>query len=379
MTRIISILFFFFVSLALNAQTNSKHTYVKGYIRNDGTYVQGHYRTTRNSTNRDNFTTKPNYNPYNGKPGFIQPDSEKKSTYSLYSYPSKSSSSSSSASFNGSTNASGQKVISYTNGQEIFGLCEFCEEVTYSEELDYYWYAPYAGVQKTQGRSEGTLLDGRYEFYNQDGNLLIKANFKKGIEHGDYIIWDELGNIKEKMHCTDGELDYVKFTNDDGYIIEWIGKMFAKGSTKNVYTSDGAIIESVTATYDLKVQYKIYYEMTGTLEMEFTKTVDDLFDGTSKIYYKNGKTKFIGHFSDNFRVGPWRWYHEDGTSESVRNYIIFKDTHPNGKLKVKGSQYYNHDTNNWIRDGKWIFYKENGTDWAETKLFENGIEVEETK
>jgi hypothetical protein len=39
-----------------------------------GTYVPGHYRTAPNSTNRDNFSTKPNINPYTGEPGWIKPD-----------------------------------------------------------------------------------------------------------------------------------------------------------------------------------------------------------------------------------------------------------------------------------------------------------------
>lgn len=59
-----------------HAQVNPSQVWVRGYTRSDGTYVNGYYKTTPNSTNRDNFTTKPNVNPYTGQPGYIQPDSK---------------------------------------------------------------------------------------------------------------------------------------------------------------------------------------------------------------------------------------------------------------------------------------------------------------
>jgi len=55
-------------------------TYVKGYYRKDGTYVSPHRRTTQNKTNKDNYSTSGNYNPYTGKKGYTAPD------YSSQSY-----------------------------------------------------------------------------------------------------------------------------------------------------------------------------------------------------------------------------------------------------------------------------------------------------
>lgn len=44
--------------------------YQRGYYRrSSGSYVQPHMKTERNSTNRDNYSTSPNYNPYSGKTG----------------------------------------------------------------------------------------------------------------------------------------------------------------------------------------------------------------------------------------------------------------------------------------------------------------------
>lgn len=46
-----------------------KSTQVDGYVKQDGTYVPPHTRTTPNSTTSDNYGTKGNYNPYTGKTG----------------------------------------------------------------------------------------------------------------------------------------------------------------------------------------------------------------------------------------------------------------------------------------------------------------------
>jgi len=44
-------------------------TWVDGYVKRDGTYVEGHYRQEPNSTNRDNYSTRGNSNPYTGSQG----------------------------------------------------------------------------------------------------------------------------------------------------------------------------------------------------------------------------------------------------------------------------------------------------------------------
>jgi len=63
-------------SLVSTAQVNPSQTYVPAHYRTNGTYISGYYKTTPNSTNRDNFTTKPNVNPYTLKPGYIEPDNK---------------------------------------------------------------------------------------------------------------------------------------------------------------------------------------------------------------------------------------------------------------------------------------------------------------
>ncbi len=44
-------------------------TWVNGYQRSNGTYVQGHYRSSPNSVKFDNYSSKGNVNPYTGERG----------------------------------------------------------------------------------------------------------------------------------------------------------------------------------------------------------------------------------------------------------------------------------------------------------------------
>jgi hypothetical protein len=48
--------------------TGNSHA-VNGHFKKDGTYVQPHRATNPNQTQRDNWSSKPNVNPYTGKPG----------------------------------------------------------------------------------------------------------------------------------------------------------------------------------------------------------------------------------------------------------------------------------------------------------------------
>jgi hypothetical protein len=54
--------------------TVDAQTYVKGYYRKNGTYVQSHYRSDRNHTNHDNYSAVGNTNPFTGSVGRVPRD-----------------------------------------------------------------------------------------------------------------------------------------------------------------------------------------------------------------------------------------------------------------------------------------------------------------
>ncbi len=70
-----------FIVINLFSSTVSASVYVNGYTRKDGTYVQGHYRSSPNHTRMDNYSTKGNFNPYTGKAGTVNPYNQYGSAY----------------------------------------------------------------------------------------------------------------------------------------------------------------------------------------------------------------------------------------------------------------------------------------------------------
>ena len=115
MKKIIFLFFAFLItfSSAIAQSRSSSDVYVRGYTRKDGTVVPGHYRSAPNSTNRDNFSTRGNTNPYTGKKGWIAPDNKTYTTKSSDYYSSSGYSSSSSySSSSGNSFGSNKK---YTN------------------------------------------------------------------------------------------------------------------------------------------------------------------------------------------------------------------------------------------------------------------------
>ena len=51
----------------------SSDVHVHGYTRRNGTYVRPYYRSHANGTQKDNFSTKGNVNPYTGRYGTKTP------------------------------------------------------------------------------------------------------------------------------------------------------------------------------------------------------------------------------------------------------------------------------------------------------------------
>ena len=58
-------------------------TYVPGYIKADGSYVAGHYKSAPNETKLDNYSTKGNSNPFTGKAGTADPYKPSTPTYQM--------------------------------------------------------------------------------------------------------------------------------------------------------------------------------------------------------------------------------------------------------------------------------------------------------
>ena len=61
------------LTLCLLLPAAAQAQYVQGYQRQNGTYVQGYYRSAPDNTTYNNYSTRGNVNPYTGQPGTVNP------------------------------------------------------------------------------------------------------------------------------------------------------------------------------------------------------------------------------------------------------------------------------------------------------------------
>jgi len=204
-----------------------------------------------------------------------------------------------------------------------------------------------------------------------------------GLEDGNEVRWDSLGNIIAKKTYKKGDIIYWKFLNRENYWIEFNGPIFSEGTIRKVYTKYGTLISEEKMLADFKQHVKIYYEYPiGQLKEEYTTTGlgGDYLSGKYTSYYKNGKIEVDGQFYEgkftNIRVGTWKWYNEDGTLASESTYKAEVTYWANGEKKMTGGYIYDTDNEQWVKIGEWKWFDETGK-LIETKKYQWGIEISE--
>ncbi len=267
----------------------------------------------------------------------------------------------------GQTCQSKEVKVKYSDGLEIFNVCENNPEITFKEQKRYYWYTKFSKIKSTKGGSGGLLLHGNYKLYGENGNLLKEQNYALGLEHGGGKIWDSVGSIIQITKHNSGEYLYWKFKDEDDYWIEHIGPLFQKGWTKRVYTKYGRLLEDRKMSDNAKTQVEIYYE-NGELKEEYF--IFGMSDGanTGKYisYYNNGKVKVQGQFyegdytNSDIKDGIWIWYSENGTLETEEQYRVELEVWPDDELKLVGGYLYDSNSQLWFKTGKWVWYTEEG-------------------
>lgn len=274
------------------------------------------------------------------------------------------------------TIATESKTIEYTDGRENFNICKAKQVVIFKEDLEYYWYNEFSKIKSSKGGAGGNLLHGRYQLFDEKGNLSHEVNFYLGLKDGVEKHWDSIGKIKETYKFNKGEMVYSKFKSEKSdNIIEWIGPIQEVGSVKRTYTSYGQLEQTELMLVDFKFKVTLFYS-NGKVKKKFTSDVLNTMYDEYIEYFDNGKIKTYGKYQVDRRVGEWKWYNSDGSLASTEKYRINKLYFPNNKIMAEGGEYFEPSKNEWIKNGFWIWYKENGEDWDYSKEFEYGVEVE---
>ena len=370
------------------AQTNRKEVYVKPYTKSDGTQVQGHYRTAPNSTNIDNFSTKPNTNPHTGKPGYIEPDN-KNYTKPTYTDPY-------------TTSGNTSNSINYNipqNPEPIYNTASFTDYNLYNSSYDAVPLnlslnelialcnkADWDGVNEyllKKGWEYHESAKGDDTHYNKITWSFNKDNYSDKAQGWFYLYTYEglpnkiVFNFFNKQSyntikngVTAAGLKLVENSIEDNEIItKYAGSNYSveintakkqkdEGYDENSITAYTVTVIKKSGVYDDDNGLKKTYYNDGTIEKEFYLK-DGKLNGVGKAYYSNGQLSVYSNFINGKKQGTSKEYDEEGNTTAEYNYIndeisgpykIYKD----GKLKMTGS------TLNGEKNGKFIEFNEEG-------------------
>lgn len=276
--------------------------------------------------------------------------------------------------------------IQYSNGYEVFKICNSGCTTTFDDNKEYFWYTEFSNIKSTKGGSGGSLLHGNYKFYDENGNMRQDKNYFLGLPDGNEKNWDSVGNITSQSKYSKGILVYSKFQSDEKYWIELNGPLFKEGTVRKVYTQYNSLIQEDKMLTDFKQHVKIFYENSGKIKAEYNTggLRRDYKMGKYISYYENGKIEVEGQYCDeeyiniregtwkyfksdgtieefiNNRVGTWKWYKSDGTIDATEEYKAEIEKWDNGEMKYVGGYIWDSESNNWVRTGEWRWYTYEG-------------------
>jgi|GEM_PF-733397 len=347
-------------------KVNPNYHYVKPHIRN-GTYIEGHYRTNPNSTNRDNYSTLGNTNPHTLQPGWISPDNKQIPSYSnpsykptinsissgysndlnRYSTPSSGSSAKVSKLSNSSNSirnssydnfnyptyhtpdlSAGERVIYYANGRDEFNVAA-PSKITFQKDLTYFSFDPVNHeLKENLGWAQGKLLlDGPYRFYDEKGRLLNIENYRKGLKHGKAITYDDNGSVSLEAEYTLGRLTYQKLTTNDSVTFEVFGELNKAGTRINIYHG-GDLFKKIETIGNGVDKHTLYNSITKFKEYEYALLNNDLH-GTLRRYNTNSQTLAeVANYKHGLLEGEHRIFDENGTLKELYTYREDKKSGP---------------------------------------------------
>ncbi len=187
-------------------------------------------------------------------------------------------------------------------------------------------YYPNNIIYKIEYYSNG-IKDGISIQFDRKGKMTLVENYKNGLAHGQTIYYGQFSEIP---------LSETEFVN---------GK---KTGLFRQYYDNGKIQEESYFKEDLKNGFSKWYNKNGRMIATY-QYVNGNFDGVQKTYYENDTVSSVYYFKDNKLSGDSKEYYR------------------NGKVKVAGKYIMGE------KDGAWIEYDELGKTQKVTK-FKNGQE-----
>ena len=233
---------------------------------------------------------------------------------------------------------------------------ELGREATYEVDEYGYLYGPY-------DIHRGNTQNGVYEEWTDDGQIVVRENYKDGKMDGVCEEWWEDGKLRYRENYKKGVLEGpYEYRNSKGNLIErgnYKNKKYHGLIEKWDEWSDGVLVS--------REQYK-----------------EAILDGISELYYRDGSLKSRQMYIDGIRNGLCEEWYNNGQLKSRTNYKndnpdgLYEEWYSNGQMRLResmkvGTRYgvseawYNngqiHSRSNWMNgklDGLYESWHKNG-------------------
>ncbi len=112
------------------------------------------------------------------------------------------------------------------------------------KKIIYEWYFWVDTVlHHTKGGYNGKLLDGAYEKFDANGNMLVQGKFQRGLKNWEWKYWNSSGELIRVENWTNGKKNgLVKYYNSSGNILKEVNYKdgYLSGYTI-IYSSDSIV------------------------------------------------------------------------------------------------------------------------------------------
>lgn len=165
-------------------------------------------------------------------------------------------------------------------------------------------------------------------------------------------------------------------TEDGKNYVKWLQEENSNNQKRQIYNLNGILEEEAYFVFEKgNIHKKITeFHANGNKKRQYNLDVLGRVFGDYKSYFENGIISVSGYSKEDYRIGEWKWFKENGELKSKAKYRIGIEKYSNGIKKATGGEFFFIDENIWLKYGEWKQFDKEGI-YKSSKEYEAGIEI----
>lgn len=195
---------------------------------------------------------------------------------------------------------------------------QLIEEINHVSENEVEWIT----YRDVSGKSLLQNGNGDFASFHPNGKVAVSGLVKNRKMDGDWNFFDENGNLLSTINYTDNIERTVTIKGEDGVV------MVKNGTGRFIenFESGKLAIEGEYIDGQKQGKWTNYFDaddnaIQGTLIFK-----DGVLDGRYVTYFPDGKEQLVGNYKNGLRDGLWTWYTMEGNVESEVRFADGKKT-----------------------------------------------------